>query len=444
MLAVANIQAPAYRRREPEKEPLYQILAEHLETFLQQVRTTEHGLPLHVEKEMRAYLECGVLACGFVRLRCEECGESRAVAFSCKRRGFCTSCTGRRMADTAARLVDDVLPRVPVRQFVLSFPYEIRYRLAWDGALISAVLAVFLRVVNRWYRRQAKALGYARGRCGSVTFVQRFGSSLNVNPHIHVLTFDGVYVDGEEGPEFVPPPPLTDDDVQQIVQTSAHRIIRLCPARRHPHRRRQSGGARKTVPLRRSPGVSSGALAHHRSRPALLRVENALVQRHHAPGALTPRIARETRRSRTSAPAQSDSLPRPPRPQRRRPRPDRAGGRERAPDPVRMAQEACPHRLSWGQLIARVFDIDVSLCPACGGRMQIIAALTEPDAIRRYLEAAGRPWPPYARVRPHPLFTARLNQPPGRVTVFETSTNRRPALLRRHRPRPHPSTPRAA
>ena len=58
MLAVANIQAPAYRRREPEKEPLYQILAEHLETFLQQVRTTEHGLPLHVEKEMRAYLEC--------------------------------------------------------------------------------------------------------------------------------------------------------------------------------------------------------------------------------------------------------------------------------------------------------------------------------------------------------------------------------------------------
>ena len=57
-----------------------------------------------------------------VRDRCEDCGASRAVAFSCKKRGFCPSCCGRRMADTAARLLDEVLPRVPVRQWVLSFP----------------------------------------------------------------------------------------------------------------------------------------------------------------------------------------------------------------------------------------------------------------------------------------------------------------------------------
>jgi hypothetical protein len=212
MPATTHVHTPTYRRREPDKEPLYQVFAEHLESFLQQARTTEHGeLPFHVEKEMRAYLECGVLAYGFVRARCEECGTSRAVAFSCKKRGFCTSCSGRRMADTAARLVDDVLPRVPVRQFVLSFPYEIRYRLAWDGELVSSVLGVFLRVVGRWYRRQAQAAGHAQGRCGSVTFVQRFGSSLNVNPHVHVLMLDGVFVDGDEGPQFVPAPRLTDD-----------------------------------------------------------------------------------------------------------------------------------------------------------------------------------------------------------------------------------------
>ena len=159
MLASAPVRTPKYRRREPEKEPLYQVLAGHLETFLQQARTSEHRLPLHVEKEMRAYLECGILAYGFVRARCEDCGKSRAVAFSCKKRGFCPSCCGRRMADTAARLVDEVLPRVPVRQWVLSLPYEIRYRLAWDGEWVSAVLAVFLRVVGRWYRRQAQAIG---------------------------------------------------------------------------------------------------------------------------------------------------------------------------------------------------------------------------------------------------------------------------------------------
>ena len=68
-----------------------------------------------------------------MRVRCQDCGHSRAVAFSCRRRGFCSSCLGRRMVDTAARLTDEVLPRVPVRQFVLSLPFEIRYRLAWDA-----------------------------------------------------------------------------------------------------------------------------------------------------------------------------------------------------------------------------------------------------------------------------------------------------------------------
>ena len=87
---------------------------------------------------------------------------------------------GRRMVDTAARLTDEILPRVPVRQWVLSLPFEIRYRLAWDGELVGAVLRVFLRVVYGWYRRRAREQGYADGHCGSVTFVQRFGSALNL------------------------------------------------------------------------------------------------------------------------------------------------------------------------------------------------------------------------------------------------------------------------
>ena len=175
-----HTQARPYCRHEPEKHPLYQILAPHLETFLQRTRTSEHQLPDHVEQELRAYLKCGILAHGFVRLRCEDCGESRAVPSSCKRRGWCPSCMGRRMVDTAARLVDEVLPHVPMRQFVLSLPFEIRYRVADDGKLISALLAVFLRTVNAWYRRQARAQGYTGGRCGSVTIVQRFGSAINL------------------------------------------------------------------------------------------------------------------------------------------------------------------------------------------------------------------------------------------------------------------------
>ena len=118
---------------------------------------------------------------------------------------------------------------VSVRQWVLSFPFEIRYRLAWDGELVSTVLAVFLRVVNGWYRRQAKAMGHAGGRSGSVTFVQRFRSSVNLNVHLHVLALDGVYVrDADGSPSFVPAPRLTDEDVRRIVETTAKRVLRLC------------------------------------------------------------------------------------------------------------------------------------------------------------------------------------------------------------------------
>ena len=94
---------------------------------------------------------------------------------------------------------------------------------------MSAVLAVFLRVVYGWYRRQANKQGHAGGRCGSVTFVQRFGSSINLNPHFHVLFLDGVYVPAADGgaPVFVAAPPLADEDVQEIVETAAQRIVRL-------------------------------------------------------------------------------------------------------------------------------------------------------------------------------------------------------------------------
>jgi hypothetical protein len=67
-------------------------------------------IPKHARKELEAYLDCGLLCRGFARLKCEECGERRLVAFSCRGRGFCPSCTGRRMNATAANLIERVLP----------------------------------------------------------------------------------------------------------------------------------------------------------------------------------------------------------------------------------------------------------------------------------------------------------------------------------------------
>jgi hypothetical protein len=119
------------RRREPERGALHQVLLGHLQTFLACVdERAGPGLPAFVRRELYRYLDCGILANGFARVHCAQCGRDELVAFSCKGRGFCPSCCGRRMADTAMHLADEVLPAVPIRQWVLSFPFCIRYLLA--------------------------------------------------------------------------------------------------------------------------------------------------------------------------------------------------------------------------------------------------------------------------------------------------------------------------
>ncbi|MBM2849512.1 MAG: hypothetical protein HW418_2454 [Anaerolineales bacterium] len=122
-----------YRPRTAEASVLHLIIRQHLEDFLSAAadRADGAGLPEFITREFREFLTCGVLAHGFARVRCGRCALERLVPFSCKGRGFCPSCGGRRMTERAAHLVDDVLPPVPVRQWVLTLPYRLRYLLAW-------------------------------------------------------------------------------------------------------------------------------------------------------------------------------------------------------------------------------------------------------------------------------------------------------------------------
>ncbi len=102
-----------YDRHRPEETVLYKLVQENLATFLEDYeQETGESLPDFVIKEFRDYLQCGILAHGFLRNQCTGCHKEHLVAFSCKRRGFCTSCGARRMCDTAAHLVDEVLPSV--------------------------------------------------------------------------------------------------------------------------------------------------------------------------------------------------------------------------------------------------------------------------------------------------------------------------------------------
>jgi len=152
------------------------------------------SLPRYVRKEFDEYLKCGRLEYGFLRLRCDTCQADRLLAFSCKRRGFCPSCGARRMAESAALLVDEILPHQPMRQWVLSVPFQLRFLFASQPAIMGKALGIVYRAICTYITKKA---GYSKttAHTGAVTLIQRFGSALNLNVHLHMLFLDGVYVD---------------------------------------------------------------------------------------------------------------------------------------------------------------------------------------------------------------------------------------------------------
>ncbi|MFM8408695.1 MAG: transposase zinc-binding domain-containing protein [Alphaproteobacteria bacterium] len=138
-----------YVPRSPAASPLFEIVRSHLLEFLadSRRRSDDAGVPAFVERELRDFLTCGSFARGFARFRCDGCQAEILVPFTCKGRGFCPSCCGRRMAERSMHLVDSVLGGLPIRQWVLTCPWRLRYAMAWDHRLCRAVLAVFVRAV---------------------------------------------------------------------------------------------------------------------------------------------------------------------------------------------------------------------------------------------------------------------------------------------------------
>jgi hypothetical protein len=172
---------------------------QHAASFIAHTEaSTGAELPRFIKEEFDAFLECGILAHGFLRLRCGDCGHDKLVAFSCKGRGFCPSCGARRMSQAAAHLVDHVIPHVPVRQWVLSLPIPLRVLLAAQPELVTPVLQVVQRVVER-HLLDHTGLSSDGGQGGAVTLIQRFGSAANLNIHLHCLVLDGVYRCGADG-----------------------------------------------------------------------------------------------------------------------------------------------------------------------------------------------------------------------------------------------------
>jgi hypothetical protein len=130
------------------------------------------------------------------------------------------------MAETAALLSDEVFPDVPLRQWVISFPFPLRYLFAAHPQAMGKVLRLIYRAISTHLLHKA-GLQLKDGATGAVTLIQRFGSALNLNIHFHILFLDGVYVCRDDrSPRFQRVKAPNKDELEELIQLISQRVGR--------------------------------------------------------------------------------------------------------------------------------------------------------------------------------------------------------------------------
>jgi len=440
MAAAAPCAAPRpqrYQRRRPEQTLWYRIVQAHFATWLELASgPCGKSPPAYVERSFRRYLECGILAHGFARARCDTCQHEFLIAYSCKGRGVCPSCNTRRMVETAAHLVDQVFPRLPVRQWVLAVPKRLRYFLHDDAHLQGAVLRIFLDAVERCLCAHSTGCGDA-ARSGAVAFIHRFGSSLNEHIHFHCCVIDGVFESAEAGDTDDAPGVVfhaatgLDPEAIAAVQAQVRRRILRVFVRRGLIEKCDAeemagwdhgGGFSVDAAVRIEGNDRAGlerllrycarppfALEHLHQGDAEHLVYHCPKPRPDGPGdlvltplelidriaALVPRLwPHRHRNSGVLAPNA----------------PLRAAVTALAPAAVPPAPTSAAHdaqpcyraaaRYLWAMLLARIYEAFPLLCPICHAEMRIIAFINEAATVKKILDHIGEATQP-AKILTH-------------------------------------------
>lgn len=179
-----------FRRREPEKSALYSIVSqfrEELPIIWEDNFQKQYGvLRTEVLKALDEYLNCGLLCHGAARAYCDRCEHSMLIAFSCKKRGICPSCSAKRAVIFAEHLYESVLEKVEHRHIVFSLPRRIRAFFRYDRNLNNILFNA------AWGSIQE--ILCTTGTPASVLTLQTAGEALNFNPHLHGAIANGLFL----------------------------------------------------------------------------------------------------------------------------------------------------------------------------------------------------------------------------------------------------------
>jgi hypothetical protein len=118
---------------------------------------------------------------------------------------------------------------------VFTVPWPRRWLLARDADLLREVVETMRSEVTRWLRRHGvRGLDGREGEPGSVSVIQRFGSTLALNVHMHMLLLDGLFVaDGRGAPVWRRARRWRQMEVDGLVVRVAAEVERLLARRGH-------------------------------------------------------------------------------------------------------------------------------------------------------------------------------------------------------------------
>jgi len=185
-----------YRPRDHEASPFFKVVRDYFDEFERVYpdrfqRKYGFWRPV-IRASLEKFLKCGDVKEGFARVRCPNCHDEFFVAFSCRQRSACPSCSQKRALLLAHRLKNEVLAPVPHRQWVFTIPKRLRIFFRYDRSLLGKLCRAAWETVREVYALEID------GDCGMpamIAVAQTFGDLLNAHPHIHAVAPEGVFTE---------------------------------------------------------------------------------------------------------------------------------------------------------------------------------------------------------------------------------------------------------